>query len=618
MRRLRMDGTGHIALLAAVTIALRLLMFAGRGDYVAFDEGWYLLLGRNLLAGEGFSLAGLRHATLSPLFPLLAGALDVLTGNAVWSGRIIAAVAAGLLVIPCWSIFHRLAGRRTATLACLVVVALPALAPFTVPYWVGRDLWVGAEPLLHLFLFSGIALVLRGRDSGRTRDWIAAGAAFALAYLARPEAILVLGATGLLLGGAALYSRRPVVAFAHAAVLGLSFALVASPYWIYLHDVLGRWAITGRGIEVTVRSAAEDAGAPSSGEAGPTATIEQMLWSGDATTYVQRLYSLDASRTRLASDYWGVPRADRAADGVAVPVVATSGASAASEAQDGARSPSPLAAQTPAADDIPPSRVVLYGRALGWIVPWATWPFILLGVLGSVRRRRAPRGDGFPEMLLVGPLIFASLAIARIVAIDPRTQLLLLPLAALYCAYGLRLAPLLVARPLRRAGIRRSFVGAALVMVTLTLLLGTQARWLYMSIAVGSPHHMAGASNREVGALLQQRTPADATIMSWHPAIALYARRDWRVLPHAGFDDIVRFAGVVGTRHIVLSRYYPGPPLSEDLAARHVLLHVPVTPDGEHWRLHVTPGEGEFLFGELVAEPVRAGTTAATAAEREG
>ena len=33
--------------LTAGACALRLLAFLGRGDYVAFDEGWYLLLGIN-------------------------------------------------------------------------------------------------------------------------------------------------------------------------------------------------------------------------------------------------------------------------------------------------------------------------------------------------------------------------------------------------------------------------------------------------------------------------------------------------------------------------------------------------------------------------------------------
>ncbi|NIQ52337.1 MAG: hypothetical protein GWN71_02345, partial [Gammaproteobacteria bacterium] len=61
-----------------------------------------------------------------------------------------------------------------------------------VPFWIGWDLWVGAEFLLHLGLYSGIALALRAAD-GRPLSWILAGVAFGFAYLARPEALLVFG-----------------------------------------------------------------------------------------------------------------------------------------------------------------------------------------------------------------------------------------------------------------------------------------------------------------------------------------------------------------------------------------------------------------------------------------
>src|SRR5690606_18179625 len=160
-RHRRLAGLGriraHLVWLSAGAIALRLLTFLGRGDFVAFDEGWYLLLGQSFWHGEGYRLTGLRHTTLSPLYPMLAGAVAMVAGNPVWAGRVVAALAGGLLVLPCWSIFRRLAGRRTAWLGCLVVAVLPSLSAFTVPYWVGWDLWMGPEPVYHLFVFTGFA-----------------------------------------------------------------------------------------------------------------------------------------------------------------------------------------------------------------------------------------------------------------------------------------------------------------------------------------------------------------------------------------------------------------------------------------------------------------------------
>src|SRR5688500_10530290 len=185
-----------VLVLTLAAILLRLLMLLGRGHYVAFDEGWYLLLGRNLWSGAGYTLSGLDHVTLSPLFPILAGFVALLIDDIVWAGRLVAAVCAGLLVVPCWYLFRRLANERIATLGALFVAVAPALAAFTVPFWIGWELWVGAEPVLHLFLFIGMALALRAFDRPAWGGAAACGAAFALAYLSRPEAIVVFALLG--------------------------------------------------------------------------------------------------------------------------------------------------------------------------------------------------------------------------------------------------------------------------------------------------------------------------------------------------------------------------------------------------------------------------------------
>lgn len=97
----RQAGPRSVLLLTLAAVALRLVMFLGRGDYLAFDEGWYLLLGRNLFSGDGYTLSGLRHTTLSPLFPILAGATGAVLRDPIWAGRLVAAVTAGLVVWPC-------------------------------------------------------------------------------------------------------------------------------------------------------------------------------------------------------------------------------------------------------------------------------------------------------------------------------------------------------------------------------------------------------------------------------------------------------------------------------------------------------------------------------------
>jgi 4-amino-4-deoxy-L-arabinose transferase-like glycosyltransferase len=577
------------AALALLAVTLRLLMFAGRGDYIAFDEGWYLLLGRNLFAGDGYTLTGLTHTTLSPLFPVLAGAMDLLTGDIVWSGRIVIAVAAGLLVVPCWYLFRSLAGRRTALLGCILVIALPALAPFVAPYWIGWDLWVGAEPLLHVLLYSGLTLALhaslrthehRGAVACAVAVWLAAGVAFGLAFLARPEAILVAAGVGLLAGARAVV-RRNARSLIGVAVLTLGFVVTALPYWIHLHDARGYWSLTGRGVEL-VRPAAGVAEPAQADPRGATETIEQMLWAGNQAAYLRHLYALDASRTRLASSYWGVQRAAPQS----VPYLGP-------ETPPEDAMPAGTAVAVSAASS---GRIGRYVSALSLILPFYVWPFLILGAVPSRRRR----GD---ELMVALPVAGASVAIAVFVAIDPRTQLFLLPLAAFYAARGLRRAGVFMDRRRGRTAMSRRFPGRILAAVLIVLLLGTQARRLYMSLTVGSPHHLVGAENRRIGETLRETLPAGEPVMSWHPAIALYAGRDWRVLPRASLPEIATYANAIGSEHVVLSAYYPSPMVLDDLEGRHLILHVPPAPAGTvGWQLRPLAGPPGFVSARL--EPV--------------
>jgi hypothetical protein len=581
--------------LTLAAIALRLLIFVGRGDYVAFDEGWYLLLARNLFDGDGYTLTGLRHVTLSPLFPILAGAVSVVLGDIIWAGRLVAAVAAGLLVWPCWHIFSRLADRRTAWLACVFVAVMPALTPFAAPYWIRWDLWVGAEPLLHLFLYAALAFALRGWQRDRPIDWALAGVALALAYLARSEAIIPLGLLGLLLTMRVVWLRTPRAAL-HVLALALAFGITAAPYWIYLHDALGRWTITGRGVQVTAprRVSPRAAGAtPGSAAQG----IERMLWEDDQRSYMYSLYSLDASATRLSSAYWGIP------DPTPAPAAGNAAPPSAPTAAGGPAAPEAASAPLPetSSGEAPrpaPGRWSLYARALAIAVPWYLWPFIAFGMLGA---RRAWRD----ELLIAAPLLLTSVAIARVVAADPRTQLFVAPLAAYYAARGIRRLGVLADRAWRRravrpASVRRGFIGMATAAILVFILVATEARWVYLGLSLGSPHHLVGTANRRMGEALREIVPADEPVMSWHPAIALYARRDWRVLPYAAFDRVVRYANATGTEYLVISQYYPPQGLLGELPREHVVLHVPhgaAVAGG--WQIELSGGSDTHVFGRV-------------------
>lgn len=595
-----------VLVLTLAAIALRLLLLLGRGHYVAFDEGWYLLLSRNLWAGEGYSLSGLRHVALSPLFPILVGALDRVLHDAVWSGRIVAALAAGLLVTPCWFIFRRLAGERVAAVGAGFVAFLPSLAPFVVPYWIGWDLWVGAEPLLHLLLFFGLALFLRTWENRGVGTAVACGAAFALAYLARPEAIVTFGFLGALALGLLALRRvsggsdgrtmptRTSRRLARAVVCAVAFLGVAAPYWIYLRGTTGEWMITGR----AVRLPTPPTGLTRSSDAAPN-RIENMLWRGDASPYIQSLYSLNPSATALANGYWGVApaeddevRSDEAplpSRGPSEEFAQSAGSSVDGETETaGPSSGSDVVTPAPASPWL-----LRYACALGVAFPWYLWLFAIPGLVAPGKERR-------PDLeALVGiPLVATSVLIARVVAIDPRTQLLIAPLAALYASRGLLVVADAI-KPRLAHRIRGEVVTALLVGAVVLDLLGTSAVRLGMSLSVGSPHHVVAAENATVGAAIRDATSEDATVLSFHPALALFADRDWRVLPLEPLDRIIRYARTQPNPYLVLSVFYP--PEVRPLEEPHYLV-VPVPtdlPESERWRIDVSEPGTVVAFGEL-------------------
>lgn len=627
--------------LAVGAIALRLILFLGRDGYVAFDEGWYLLLGRNLFHGRGYTLSGLQHVTLSPLFPILAGALDRISDHPIWAGRIVAALTAGLLVVPCWYLFRRLAGRRVAFIGAAVVAVMPSLAPFVTAFWIGWDLWVGSEPLLHLAAYAGLALLVAGRV--RRNGWLfaLAGVTLGLAYLARGEGILIFGLATLALAVHALW-RRDAPQLARTLLLVAAFMVTAAPYWVYLHGLLGQWTITGRSITPTSAVAA------ASREQRPAAsrTIERMLWQGQEAPYVRTLFALDPSGTHLANGYWGVPRATRDtvangpagtaagsdASAVAAPGTGRAGTTTAapagrlptiSEAAGGVGTASPdseAAAMEPAADSAaaqsarvpaavgsapaagPLSGLVLYLRAINRIVPWLLWPVLALGVLLP---RRRPR---FDELMVAGAIVGTSAVIALTVAIDPRTQLIVVPLAAFYIARGLHALGLGIDRSRNseqtRAGIgpRRGFGRRLAVALVVVVLLAVSVRRLYFSLSLGSPHNVVGDANHRIGRMLDRRLPADAVVMSWHPAIALYAHRDWRVLPLASLGRILTYANANHIRYIVLSDYYPAPPIVQQFKQRYLVLDVPpFTGAPDRFQLDVLASDTDYVFARLMS-----------------
>jgi hypothetical protein len=106
-----------------------------------------------------------------------------------------------------------------------------------------------------------------------------------------------------------------------------------------------------------------------------------------------------------------------------------------------------------------------------------------------------------------------------------------------------------------------------------------------------------------VGEYLGAHAPKDARIVSWHPAIALYARRDWRVLPYDSFGRIARYAQAQSATIVVMSRFEPSPLKNPPRAFTAVLLDAASSPPGEEVRLDPVDQTPLLFVGRLARTP---------------
>ncbi len=521
----------------AAGIVARLVLLVVRGDYLVYDEGYYLLIARSLGSGEGYALNGLRHVALSPLLPVVVAALSLLGMPDLWASRLLGAAAGALLPVPVAFLGTRLAGPRAGLLAAALTAASPALMSYT-PFFPGTtwNLYFGTEPLFLLLLFGATACAARAADGGSRRWWLGTGALCGAAFLARAEGLIAAPLVMAALATRLLAVRADATAWrrwAVAAVLGFA---IATPYLGYLRVTLGRWALSGR---VQARGAAATV-VPSPTQRGG-AVLDEMVWGGNVEGFREQLYRLDATGLAMRSQYWGVARGEEAAVG------GDPGAAAPRPRADPAVGPpdsATLAPTRPPQARVRPPLAATLARGLSVTLPW--W-LALLGVAGlAASWRRA---------MWLAPALAAALLPALLVYVEPRSLLPVVPVAAIGAAVLLARA----ADRLEAAGGRGRVVGLLLALGAVGALGAPAVRDAWRARAGDTALQQVASAQRAVGRYLDEHLPPDAVVMSWHPAVAIWAGRPWRVLPYEPLDRIVRYAGSQRVAAVVFSRFHPSP-----------------------------------------------------------
>jgi 4-amino-4-deoxy-L-arabinose transferase-like glycosyltransferase len=209
---------------------------------IRWDEPDYLWLGRNLLSGRGYTIVGVPETHYTPLFPLLAGGVYLLTGNPELGSAFWYVFLGALLVVPVYFLARRLYGRRVAVLSAALVAVFPGLSS-AVLYW-----GTMTEPLFIFLIYSALWAVAVALERDKPWAYALAGGLLSLAYLARPEGIVWLASLGIYLVLAWLAKGR-LWAWRRVVHLGLylgTFILLAAPYAVYLYRHTGKWMATGK------------------------------------------------------------------------------------------------------------------------------------------------------------------------------------------------------------------------------------------------------------------------------------------------------------------------------------------------------------------------------------
>jgi hypothetical protein len=217
-------------LIAGAAVVFMVLVVAGGAFYQSFDEAKYVGLGRNLVAGRGYTTVfGSLFLTHPPAWPLILAAPEAWFGtDPLAVGRFLNVLSgAGLIVLAgvlAWRI--RPAAGGLAAIAMLGVTYLSDLsrtARLDVP---------GAA-------IAALAVVLgtwsMRRDS--VRGALVAGAIFAVAFLVKETSVVFLAVPTL----AAILDGRPAARLARlTAAIALTFAIGTSWWFVVVAEQTGR------------------------------------------------------------------------------------------------------------------------------------------------------------------------------------------------------------------------------------------------------------------------------------------------------------------------------------------------------------------------------------------
>jgi 4-amino-4-deoxy-L-arabinose transferase-like glycosyltransferase len=477
----------------ALLLRVAWMLHHGRGE-ISWDGAEYARTAQNLLAGHGYiGIRGHENFVFPPLYSLAIAALLPFTHDGELAGTIVSLIAGALLVLPA---FHLAAnyGRRAGYAAA----GLAAVLPFTVEL----STTVLADALYLTLATTGLALLARTARGRRVSDAAWCGAAFAAAYLTRPEGVLFEGlAVAVVIVAALLRTMRPARAGLLAVALLVPFVVAATPYAWFLSSHAGHLRIEGKSVlnlDIGLR-------------------MSRGMDYAAAADAIDR--NLQQVGPELADDYYLDP------PGRTAPPLSTLVAFGASNTLR----------------HVPEIFAIVKSRTVGGPL------LMLLALLGLACGPWTRRRAGFEAIMLAyGALVVLSLA--SVFHFWERYFVGFVPLVLTWGGRGIDVAMLLTARAVPRP---RAAVVAIPVLVGLLLVAAV------FSIREGFTDDSTTLAERAAGVWLAAHGGAGATMLGISDQSVYYAGGVWVMLPTVPDDETaLRYVALRRPAYVILDREY--------------------------------------------------------------
>jgi len=223
-----------------LTIALVIRIFFLRFEYaIGWDEVNYVKLGASG-AIHGFN--HVLHPYWSPLYPLTVALFGKIIPDYELAGRLVSVLFGTLLIVPIYLFTVKYFSKKAAWFCSLLYAFFPMMIESSVSAL--------TESLYIFMAITGVILgfvTLLKKSIGLA---LIVGGLFSLAYLTRPEGIgfliVFVGVTACVTIFQIIKNHDFRLVFIVFSGI-ISFIIISSPYFYYLHDVTGRWTVSSKG-----------------------------------------------------------------------------------------------------------------------------------------------------------------------------------------------------------------------------------------------------------------------------------------------------------------------------------------------------------------------------------